>query len=594
MTVHISSPVAVETSGAVRRVGRREREAIALAGLTAALIAAFLMSLVLGSTQVPVARVMEVLLRSSAARDGAAIVVETIRLPRSLTALLAGAALGIAGLQMQTLFRNPLADPFALGISSGAGLGVAIVVLGSGMSVAAAFGASTGLAGDALLVGAAIAGAVAVLALVLVVSSRVGNPATVLILGLMFGYAASAVVTVLVGVSAPERLAQLAQWGFGSFSGVTWQRLRLFAPLTLVGVCLAGAMTKQLNALLLGESYARSMGVPVRTRESSDDARRLDAWRGRDGVLRADRISRHRRPSFVPRASRNIESSGARASRRPVGWVGRAGGPDRLAAARRRRHTAAERRDVDHRSASGGRRSPAKQARSVRRMRSANAPAAGAPAMTTRDLAVGYRSRRERRAVLERVNLAADSGELVCLLGPNGIGKSTLIRTLARMQPALWGSVELGGVALESLSASDLARRLAVVLTERVGVESLRARQVVELGRYPYSGWLGGLSGARSRCRLVGHRRGRRQSSGRSRLRPYLRWGATARDGRARPGSGADAARARRADRLSRRALARRADGTAPPADAHRSRWPSSYPRTISSSRCGRRMSSGS
>jgi len=265
VTVDISSPVAVETSGALRRVGRREREAIALAGLTAALIAAFLMSLVLGSTQVPVARVMEVLLRSSAARDGAAIVVETIRLPRSLTALLSGAALGIAGLQMQTLFRNPLADPFALGISSGAGLGVAIVVLGSGMSVAAAFGASTGLAGDALLVGAAIAGAVAVLALVLVVSSRVGNPATVLILGLMFGYAASAVVTVLVGVSAPERLAQLAQWGFGSFSGVTWQRLRLFAPLTLVGVCLAGAMTKQLNALLLGESYARSMGVPVRS-----------------------------------------------------------------------------------------------------------------------------------------------------------------------------------------------------------------------------------------------------------------------------------------------------------------------------------------
>jgi iron complex transport system ATP-binding protein len=120
------------------------------------------------------------------------------------------------------------------------------------------------------------------------------------------------------------------------------------------------------------------------------------------------------------------------------------------------------------------------------------------PVLRTRDLAVGYRRRRQRRAVLERVNLAAGAGELVCLLGPNGIGKSTLIRTLARMQPALWGSVELGGATLQSLSASDLARRLAVVLTERGAVDSLRVRQVVELGRYSYSGWLGGL-GTRDR-----------------------------------------------------------------------------------------------
>jgi iron complex transport system ATP-binding protein len=115
-------------------------------------------------------------------------------------------------------------------------------------------------------------------------------------------------------------------------------------------------------------------------------------------------------------------------------------------------------------------------------------------ALQTRDLAVGYRSRRSRRAVLERVNVAAQPGELVCLLGPNGIGKSTLIRTLARMQPALWGQVELGGERLESLSASDLARRLGVVLTERITVEALSGRRIVELGRYPHSGWLGGLS----------------------------------------------------------------------------------------------------
>ncbi len=116
------------------------------------------------------------------------------------------------------------------------------------------------------------------------------------------------------------------------------------------------------------------------------------------------------------------------------------------------------------------------------------------PALRTRDLAVGYRSRREHRAVLERVSLSVERGELICLLGPNGIGKSTLMRTLGRMQPALWGTVELGGTPLQSLSASDLARRLGVVLTERVIVESLRARQIVELGRYPHSGWLGGLA----------------------------------------------------------------------------------------------------
>jgi len=237
---------------------------LVLLGLVFALISAFLASLTLGSTDVPVASVIGVLIRSAAADPGGAIVVQSIRLPRSLTALLAGASLGIAGLQMQTLFRNPLADPFALGISSGATLGVAIVVLGSGMSVANAFGTSTGLAGDALLIAAAIAGALAVLAVVLAVSARVSNPSTVLILGLMFGYTASALVTVLVGISSPDRLMELARWGFGSFSGVTWERLSLFAPSTIAGVGLAAVMTKQLNALLLGESYARSMGVAVR------------------------------------------------------------------------------------------------------------------------------------------------------------------------------------------------------------------------------------------------------------------------------------------------------------------------------------------
>jgi iron complex transport system ATP-binding protein len=99
-----------------------------------------------------------------------------------------------------------------------------------------------------------------------------------------------------------------------------------------------------------------------------------------------------------------------------------------------------------------------------------------------------------RRAVLEHVNLAVRPGELVCLLGPNGIGKSTLLRTLAKMQPALWGSVELGGSDLGSITDIELARRLGVVLTERVVVEALPVRRLVELGRYPHSGWFGRIT----------------------------------------------------------------------------------------------------
>lgn len=117
-----------------------------------------------------------------------------------------------------------------------------------------------------------------------------------------------------------------------------------------------------------------------------------------------------------------------------------------------------------------------------------------APALRTHDLAVGYRTRRSRRAVLEHVNLAVHGGELVSLLGPNGIGKSTLLRTLARMQPPLWGTIELEGAGLRTITQAELARRLGVVLTERIAVDALTVRRLVELGRYPHSGWFAGTT----------------------------------------------------------------------------------------------------
>jgi iron complex transport system ATP-binding protein len=115
-------------------------------------------------------------------------------------------------------------------------------------------------------------------------------------------------------------------------------------------------------------------------------------------------------------------------------------------------------------------------------------------ALRTRDLAVGYRTRRAWRAVLERVNVVARSGELVCLLGPNGIGKSTLLRTLARMQPALAGRLELEDRDAQQLTPAETARRLGVVLTDRAALDGLSARRVIELGRYPHTGWFGLLS----------------------------------------------------------------------------------------------------
>lgn len=238
------------------------RELGVLASLLFALCGLFVVSLAIGSTSMSPARVAAALAGGGGAADHAIVI--AVRLPRSLTALLAGAALGIAGLQMQTLFRNPLADPFVLGVSSGASLGVALVVLGSSSAAAQVFeSTTTGMAGDALITVAAIVGATVVLALVLAVSSRIADPTAVLILGLMFGYAVSACVTVLVGASAPERLQQWTQWGLGSFGGVTWQRLALFAPLIVVGLVGAAVTPKQLNALLLGERYARSMGLAV-------------------------------------------------------------------------------------------------------------------------------------------------------------------------------------------------------------------------------------------------------------------------------------------------------------------------------------------
>jgi iron complex transport system permease protein len=247
-------------------VGWRPRPsagALLLAGLLAILALLLVASLALGSVAIPLDQILRVLAGGEAERGVWADIVLKIRLPKALTAVLAGAALGVAGLVMQTYFRNPLAGPFVLGVSSGASLGVALVVLTTG-TVGGVLLAGAGLAGDLALVIAAAAGAALAMAAVLAVAGRVGSPTTLLLVGLMLSYMTSALVSLLLFFAVPERIQAYVNWTFGSFGGVTWSQMPLLAGTVLAGLALALALGKSLNALLLGEAYAASLGLDVR------------------------------------------------------------------------------------------------------------------------------------------------------------------------------------------------------------------------------------------------------------------------------------------------------------------------------------------
>ncbi len=231
--------------------------------MLAGLVGMFLLSLALGSVRIPLDEIVTVLFGGEASRDSWTNIILRFRLPKALAALLAGAALSVGGVQMQTLFRNPLVDPFVLGISSGASLGVALAVLAVGAPGAVLL-AGVSLQGDLGLVTAAVLGSAAVLALVLLVARRVQSSVTLLILGLMFGYAVSAVVSLLLYFSIAERIQAYVNWTFGSFGGVTWSQMPVFALAILVGLAVAFVLSKPLNGLLLGEMYARIMGMDVR------------------------------------------------------------------------------------------------------------------------------------------------------------------------------------------------------------------------------------------------------------------------------------------------------------------------------------------
>lgn len=251
------------TSSRVIRTPATRPRWFTLGGILLGLLAVFVLTIAVGSVTIPLDDILRVLLGGEASKESWTNIIMKFRLPKAVTAMTAGAALGISGLLMQTFFRNPLAGPFILGISSGASLGAAVVVLGTGTAGAVVI-AGVGLTGDALLVFGASVGAGATMFIVMMIARIVRNTMTLLILGLMFGYLTSALVSLLLFFSIPEKIQSYINWTFGTFGGMSWSQLGLMVPLVLVGLVMAAALAKSLNALLLGEQYAASMGLNVR------------------------------------------------------------------------------------------------------------------------------------------------------------------------------------------------------------------------------------------------------------------------------------------------------------------------------------------
>ncbi|HEX4777205.1 MAG TPA: iron ABC transporter permease [Acidimicrobiia bacterium] len=252
----------------------RSRTVAAFAVLAALLVCAFVVGVGVGSVYISPAAVVRALTGHGNTEVDATIV-RQIRVPRSIAAAGVGTALGVAGLQLQSLFRNSLADPFVLGVSSGASFGVALVVLGATRSDVAFLGGLDAL-GHLGVAAAGVVGAAVTTMLVLAAARFARSAVSVLIVGLMCSYAISSFVTVLVAWADAPRVQEFLAWEAGSFRSVTWPQLRILIPTLVVGLVAAAGVTKQLNALLLGEQTAATLGVDVaRTRRRAITASAL-------------------------------------------------------------------------------------------------------------------------------------------------------------------------------------------------------------------------------------------------------------------------------------------------------------------------------
>lgn len=234
------------------------KKPVLFGGLIGTLLLLFLLDLSIGSVDISLNDLIQILFYQQ--KEGVLDdIVLGYRLPKALTAILVGSALSVAGLMMQTMFRNPLAGPDVLGVNAGASLGVALITLfAGGMG-----GFLTGFGSWGLIL-AAIGGAVLVLLLVLLVSVKIPDLVSLLIVGIMFGYLASSIVSILQNTSNPDALKIFVVWTFGSLSAVSWTMFPILLGVVLIGFIWVLLLMKPLNAMLLGDNYAKSVGLSMR------------------------------------------------------------------------------------------------------------------------------------------------------------------------------------------------------------------------------------------------------------------------------------------------------------------------------------------
>lgn len=492
------------TRGKVRATRGRGRTRVAWAFvLLAALLAATaIANLCVGTVAIPVADILGVL--GATGDDTAVQVLWSIRLPRLLAAGILGGALALAGLLLQTFFNNPLAGPYILGVSSGAKLAVALMMV----AVAGRAGIVTSWMGIA----AATVGSLAVTACVLLASRRIRTSSGLIVAGVMVGYLCNALCDFVVTFASDASIVNLRNWSMGSFSGTSWDDVRVMAVVVAAAFVCVFMLSKPLGAYAMGQGYAQSVGVNVPVFRvtivllSSVLAACVTAFAGPISFVGiavpyvVKRLTNTSRPlvtvpaaflggsvfclfcdlvartAFAP-TEMAVSTVTAALGAPVVMWM--LLGRERVRARNAKAHKSGG--DATRRVVSGA--VPV----SIKAQRN-NSPRQ--EVLLSRGLSVGY----DGVAVVNNIDLAVRAGQVVTLIGPNGAGKSTLLKTLAGLLKGVGGATMLCHEPLDQMSERDRALLRAVVLTDRLQTELLTCEDVVGMGRYPFTGRLGVLT----------------------------------------------------------------------------------------------------